>query len=121
MTDRVLEAGLKPLFLDMRGADWISADDYVLRTDARRFENWEFAYALLLGLGDAAWYARGVGEDVAWQRARGLAAEWLGPAEARDRVAIAAEWIDVVKLGWAIIVRVASNFIECGIEHAGWV
>lgn len=25
----------------------------------------------------------------------------LGPAEARDRVAIAAEWIDVVKLGWA--------------------
>ena len=25
----------------------------------------------------------------------------LGPAEARDRVAIAGEWIDVVKLGWA--------------------
>ena len=25
----------------------------------------------------------------------------LGPAEARDRVALAAEWIDVVKLGWA--------------------
>ena len=25
----------------------------------------------------------------------------LGPAEARDRVAIAAAWIDVVKLGWA--------------------
>ena len=25
----------------------------------------------------------------------------LSPAEARDRVAIAAEWIDVVKLGWA--------------------
>jgi len=25
----------------------------------------------------------------------------LGPAEARDRVAVAAEWIDVVKLGWA--------------------
>jgi phosphosulfolactate synthase len=25
----------------------------------------------------------------------------LGPAEARDRAAIAAEWIDVVKLGWA--------------------
>jgi len=25
----------------------------------------------------------------------------LGPAEVRDRVAIAAEWIDVVKLGWA--------------------
>ena len=25
----------------------------------------------------------------------------LGPGEARDRVAVAAEWIDVVKLGWA--------------------
>ncbi len=40
----------------MRGARWISADGYELAPDARRFENWEFPYALVLGLGAAARY-----------------------------------------------------------------
>ena len=74
VSNRLLEAGSYPLFLDMRGADWVSADDYVLRPDARRFENWEFAYALLMGLGEAAWYAKGVGIETGWLRARALAA-----------------------------------------------
>ncbi|MBW3552159.1 MAG: aminotransferase class V-fold PLP-dependent enzyme [Gemmatimonadetes bacterium] len=73
VSDRALAAGHKPLFLDMRGADWVGADLYELRADARRFENWEFAYALLMGLGEAAWYARGVGVATAWERARALA------------------------------------------------
>ena len=73
VSDRVLDAGMKPLFLDMRGADWVAPDDYALRTDARRFENWEFSYALLMGLGEAAWYARGVGVEIAAGRARALA------------------------------------------------
>ncbi|MFW6330549.1 MAG: aminotransferase class V-fold PLP-dependent enzyme, partial [Gemmatimonadota bacterium] len=61
VADRALERGRRPLYLDMRGADWTAADAYRLRHDARRFENWEFAYALVLGLGEAAWYAREVG------------------------------------------------------------
>lgn len=73
VSDRALAANRKPLFLDMRGADWVGADRYELRPDARRFENWEFAYALLMGLGEAAWYARGVGVDTGWARARALA------------------------------------------------
>lgn len=74
VSDRMLAAGRKPLFLDMRGADWIGADRYELRQDARRFENWEFAYALVMGLGEAAWYARGVGVEAAWERTRALGA-----------------------------------------------
>lgn len=71
---RALDRGSRPLYLDMRGADWVRADGYALRPDARRFENWEFAYALVLGLGEAAWYARGVGVDTASERALALAA-----------------------------------------------
>jgi selenocysteine lyase/cysteine desulfurase len=73
VSDRVLDAGLEPLFPDMRGADWIAEDVYQPAPDAKRFENWEFAYALVLGLGAAARYALDVGLDVARERARALA------------------------------------------------
>jgi selenocysteine lyase/cysteine desulfurase len=58
----------------MRGADWRTADAFDLAPDARRFENWEFAYALVLGLGEAARYAISVGVDRVGRRARELAA-----------------------------------------------
>ncbi|MGO1118368.1 aminotransferase class V-fold PLP-dependent enzyme [Rhodovibrionaceae bacterium A322] len=48
---------LEPAFLDHHGAEWTSLDSYTLRPDARRFENWEFNYAAVLGLGAAADYA----------------------------------------------------------------
>jgi selenocysteine lyase/cysteine desulfurase len=74
VSDRMIESGSHPLYIDMRGADWIDDDRYVLRPDARRFENWEFAYALLLGLGAAARYACRVDVDAAGRYAAGLAA-----------------------------------------------
>jgi selenocysteine lyase/cysteine desulfurase len=46
---RALDLGLEPLFIDMRGADWMEPDSYVQKNDAKRFEDWEFAYALVLG------------------------------------------------------------------------
>jgi len=73
VSDRMLERGAFPLFLDMRGADWTDPDSFRLADDARRFENWEFAYALVAGLGAAARYALGVG-SAGRERARGLAA-----------------------------------------------
>jgi selenocysteine lyase/cysteine desulfurase len=73
VSDRMLESGSRPLYIDMRGADWIDDDRYVLRPDARRFENWEFAYALVLGMGAAARYACRVGIDDAGRYAAGLA------------------------------------------------
>ena len=74
VSDRALEAGRRPLLLDMRAADWVAADRYDLREDARRFENWEFPYALVLGLGAATRYALEVGIETARDRARSLAA-----------------------------------------------
>jgi selenocysteine lyase/cysteine desulfurase len=74
VSDRALARGLFPLYIDMRGAAWTSADSFALAPDARRFENWEFAHALVLGLGAAAHYANEVGIDRGGQRARALAA-----------------------------------------------
>jgi selenocysteine lyase/cysteine desulfurase len=59
----------------MRGADWVSADTFQPAPDARRFENWEFPYSLVLGLGEAARYALAVGVERGGERARQLAAE----------------------------------------------
>ncbi len=73
VADRMLEAGAHPLLIDMHGATWAEADHFVLTPDARRFETWEFAYALVLGLGAAARYATEVGLDLACARARELA------------------------------------------------
>ncbi len=68
-----LEAGLLPLFPDLRGADWIDADLLQPAPDARRFENWEFSWALVLGTGAAAGYAVELGLDRIRDRAWGLA------------------------------------------------
>ena len=74
VSDRALQRGDSPLFIDMRGADWITADSYELAADARRFENWEFAYSLVLGLGAAARYALAADVARCSDRARTLAA-----------------------------------------------
>ncbi len=74
VSDAALEAGRAPLYVDMRGARWTEADEYGLVEDARRFENWEFAYALVLGLGEAARYALEIGLAEIQQRAWSLAA-----------------------------------------------
>jgi selenocysteine lyase/cysteine desulfurase len=73
VSDDALAEGRAPLYIDMRGADWTDDDAYALAPDARRFENWEFAYALLLGMGEAASYALEVGVEAAGGYARALA------------------------------------------------
>jgi len=75
VSDGVLDRGLEPLFPDLRGADWIDADLYQPAPDARRFESWEFAWALVLGTGAAARYATALGLEPIRERARGLAEE----------------------------------------------
>lgn len=73
VSDEAIARGDAPLLVDMRGARWTEADAFALVDDARRFEDWEFPYALLLGLGAAARYAREVGIDVAHARSHALA------------------------------------------------
>jgi selenocysteine lyase/cysteine desulfurase len=82
VSDRMLDSGAHPVLIDMHGATWSETDQFVLTPDARRFETWEFAYALVLGLGAAARYASQVGFEVAGARARELA-EYV-----RDQLAV---------------------------------
>ena len=93
VSDRALERGDHPLLLDLGGAEWTAPDDFELIGDARRFENWEFSYALVLGLGEAARYALEVGVEAGGGRARRLA------QSARKRLA-ALPGVQVMDRGW---------------------
>jgi selenocysteine lyase/cysteine desulfurase len=73
-SDRVLHRGDYPLFVDMRGARWVEADEFEVSPTARRYEDWEFPYALVLGQAAAAQYALAVGVELARSRAWALAA-----------------------------------------------
>ena len=73
VSDRVLSSGLEPLFIDMRGAEWTAADRYRAVDDAKRFESWEFAWALVLGTAAAARYAAAIGLEAIQDRVRTLA------------------------------------------------
>jgi selenocysteine lyase/cysteine desulfurase len=81
VSTEALARGAAPLHVDMRGATWSAPGEYVLRDDARRFENWEFNYGLVLGMGAAARYASGIGVERCGARAAALA------ARARERLA----------------------------------
>lgn len=61
VSDRVLNAGLEMLLPDMRSATWTGANTYTPAPDARRFEYWETAPALMLGGKAAVDYALNVG------------------------------------------------------------
>jgi cysteine desulfurase / selenocysteine lyase len=91
VSDAALERGAHPLLLDMRGATWTGPAAFRLSPGARRFENWEFSYALVLGMGAAARYAAMVGTA-------GPARAWRLAAELRTRLE-AAPWARVLDRG----------------------
>jgi selenocysteine lyase/cysteine desulfurase len=61
VSDRILQQGLEPLFIDMHGASWTGENSYQAIDSAKRFENWEFAWSLVLGTAVAAEYATSIG------------------------------------------------------------
>jgi selenocysteine lyase/cysteine desulfurase len=70
VSDKVLSANMAPLFIDLHGASWETADTYKLEPTAKRFEDWEFSYALVLAAAEANRYALAVGlEDIAERNA----------------------------------------------------
>lgn len=70
---RTLLDRLEPPFLDLHAATWVAPDRYTVRTDARRFENWETNFAGKLALGVAADYALGLGLEPIRERVVALA------------------------------------------------
>ncbi len=71
---RALLERLDPPFLDLHGARWTGTDSYQPRPDARRFENWEFNVAAVIGLGAAVDYALGWGLSAIEARVTALGA-----------------------------------------------
>jgi selenocysteine lyase/cysteine desulfurase len=49
VSDKIINEKLEPLFIDLKGAEWTNADEYIPRMDARRFEDWELPYPLVMG------------------------------------------------------------------------
>ncbi|MGI9373076.1 MAG: aminotransferase class V-fold PLP-dependent enzyme [Hyphomicrobiales bacterium] len=121
------EASLEPPFIDHFAAPWVAEDRYELRADARRFENWENAYALRLGLGAAIDYALDVGLERIQERAFGLADELryrladISGVEVRDlgaeRCAIVTFTHDGVEAG-AIKQRAAGEGINISVSRS---
>lgn len=61
VSDKALESGMEPLYIDLRGADWISENEYEPQPDAKRFEDWESSYALMMGSKEALKYLLSIG------------------------------------------------------------
>jgi selenocysteine lyase/cysteine desulfurase len=67
VSDLVLGAGLEPIFPDMAGGVWVAPDQYELEKTARRYEQWEKNYALVLGSKTAIEYANNLGLEAIQQ------------------------------------------------------
>ena len=63
VSDKILAKNWLPLFIDMYGAQWTEKDVFVPVGDARRFQDWEQPYALLVGSLAAVEYALNAGLD----------------------------------------------------------
>ena len=64
---------LSPPFIDLHAARWTAKNQFEIRTDARRFENWECFFAGKVGLAKAVEYALSIGLESIYRRIQQLA------------------------------------------------
>ncbi|MGH9286985.1 MAG: aminotransferase class V-fold PLP-dependent enzyme [Acidimicrobiales bacterium] len=88
LLERLDRMGAEPAFLDLLGADWVAPDGYEVRTDARRFENWESNMAARAGLRAAVAYARSWGLDAIAERVGRMAESLRGRLSEVPRVRV---------------------------------
>jgi cysteine desulfurase / selenocysteine lyase len=67
-------AQMEPPLLDLHAATWVEKGKFEIRDDAKKFETWESAAALRLGLGVAIEYALALGLERIERRVQYLAA-----------------------------------------------
>lgn len=60
VSDKVLDLGLEPLFIDRRGADWTNDEEYTVTNTAIRFEPKEIGVEIV-GLAEALKYCNAIG------------------------------------------------------------
>ncbi len=66
VSDKMLKRVAEPMFIDMRGADWIEDNIYQPTDDAKRFELTEMSYAIQMGTIAAIKYILNIGiENIA--------------------------------------------------------
>ena len=61
VSDKVLQLDLEPLFLDLKGAIWTSADTYKPVETGKRFESWEMPHAAIIGFAASLKYLNNIG------------------------------------------------------------
>jgi selenocysteine lyase/cysteine desulfurase len=88
ISNKVLDAGLEPMFIDMRGAEWKQKDEYQQQPTAIRFEDWEFAYSTVLGTASAIEYCLNIGEDKIWQQVKSLSSNLRNQLSQIDRIKV---------------------------------
>lgn len=74
VSQRVLDANLEPLFMDLRSADWSGDKEYTPHPDASRYELWERSQAIVMGAKASAEYALKLGLATIEERVKQLAA-----------------------------------------------
>lgn len=75
ISEKVLQDGLEPLLPDLHGADWLEENSYRPMSTAQRFEFWEFQYANVIGLKEAAKYANETGMEAIEKRGLALSGQ----------------------------------------------
>ncbi len=104
-----LIASLEPPFLDLHAAEWTGAQSYIVRADAKRFENWESYIAGRAGLSIAMDYAMSWDLAESYARIQSLAADLRAKLASLPGVAV--QDLGVEKCG---IVTFTKDGVEVG-------